>query len=751
MSAARFARTLLVSACFLLALPALAAAATYTVDSTGDQGDEPGVGCETSAGTCTLRAALTESNNSAGTRDTILFAASFDGSFADTIEPQEALPKIVDPVTIDADGVEPCLTDANIEGPCAAVAVEGSFPSLQIEADDVTIEGLAIAEGTVGIDALPGSTGLQLRGNWIGVELDGSNGGNSTGVRLGSESNGATIGGTAAVDRNVISNYTETGIHVLGSDETRIRGNYVGVRPNGVDAARGKYGVVVSDQTNKGYDSTNTEIGATAEGSALQTKACDGGCNVVAGTVAAMYLGGHAGGENGPSGPTTVHGNYVNLGADGVALLAVINSHGISASTSDALTVGGPVAGDANFVVGGNYGFFDSQSTDLVVRNNVFGLGGDRVLPLPVGGRSISVNSNEAILKSDAPEVAANTISMTAGWGIEIYSTAARVVGNEIEGADLGIETYGGPGDLIEGNLIEAPGEAGIRLANEDSVAIGNTIRGSAGAGIVVRRVDGTLVSGNRIGGEEADEENAIFDSAGDAILVIGAQSSQTEVARNHGSGNGDLFIDLSPINPKTESVGPNGGVKPPAIAVAEKGEAAGSGQKGSLVRVFVKISAAAGELGAFLGQTEVEGDGTWSLSYSVPGGTMIAATQTTPKGGTSELSPTATVAADPGPPPPPPCAPMLPVCGIYAQATITAWPKPKSTKTTAIFQFTSSAAGSTFACKLDKKAWARCGSPKIYKKLKPGKHVFQVRAVDGDGIAGPIAKRVFRVMRPGR
>jgi hypothetical protein len=53
-------------------------------------------------------------------------------------------------------------------------------------------------------------------------------------------------------------------------------------------------------------------------------------------------------------------------------------------------------------------------------------------------------------------------------------------------------------------------------------------------------------------------------------------------------------------------------------------------------------------------------------------------------------------------------------------------------------FMLGSNEAGSTFLCKLDKKAFAKCQSPKSYKNLKPGKHKFQVKASDSQGKVDP-------------
>ena len=79
-------------------------------------------------------------------------------------------------------------------------------------------------------------------------------------------------------------------------------------------------------------------------------------------------------------------------------------------------------------------------------------------------------------------------------------------------------------------------------------------------------------------------------------------------------------------------------------------------------------------------------------------------------------------------------------------QTTITKKPKKKTTKRTAKFKFTSDEAGSTFQCKLDRKKFKSCDSP-YKKKVKPGKHKFQVRAIDPAGNVDPSpAKYRWRV-----
>lgn len=62
-------------------------------------------------------------------------------------------------------------------------------------------------------------------------------------------------------------------------------------------------------------------------------------------------------------------------------------------------------------------------------------------------------------------------------------------------------------------------------------------------------------------------------------------------------------------------------------------------------------------------------------------------------------------------------------------------------------FRFAASGATATgFECKLDAKPWRECVSPKTYKHLKPGVHVFRVRAFGPDGVDPTPAMRKFRI-----
>ena len=57
---------------------------------------------------------------------------------------------------------------------------------------------------------------------------------------------------------------------------------------------------------------------------------------------------------------------------------------------------------------------------------------------------------------------------------------------------------------------------------------------------------------------------------------------------------------------------------------------------------------------------------------------------------------------------------------------------------------------GMTFQCKIDARSWSGCKSPKTYRNLKRGRHVFRVRAINSGKTDPTPAKRVFRIRRVG-
>jgi len=82
-------------------------------------------------------------------------------------------------------------------------------------------------------------------------------------------------------------------------------------------------------------------------------------------------------------------------------------------------------------------------------------------------------------------------------------------------------------------------------------------------------------------------------------------------------------------------------------------------------------------------------------------------------------------------------------------QTVIEKGPKRKTERRDARIRFSASEAGARFECKLDKRTFKPCNSPRRLKRLRPGKHRFAVRAIDGAGNVDPTpARRRWRVVR---
>jgi hypothetical protein len=79
--------------------------------------------------------------------------------------------------------------------------------------------------------------------------------------------------------------------------------------------------------------------------------------------------------------------------------------------------------------------------------------------------------------------------------------------------------------------------------------------------------------------------------------------------------------------------------------------------------------------------------------------------------------------------------------------ATITSHPLRAATANSATFKFRSDTPGSTFECRLDGRAWSDCTSPKTYKSIPYGQHVFRVRAI-ASSRTGAIAGYAWAIRR---
>lgn len=99
--------------------------------------------------------------------------------------------------------------------------------------------------------------------------------------------------------------------------------------------------------------------------------------------------------------------------------------------------------------------------------------------------------------------------------------------------------------------------------------------------------------------------------------------------------------------------------------------------------------------------------------------------------------------------PPEPPPSPTPPPATPKPNTKLGAHPAKQTRTTTARFTFSSTFAGSTFKCQLDRGPFRTCRSPKTYKHLKPRAHTFKVVASSSGGADPTPVKFSWKILRP--
>lgn len=220
---------------------------TFTVNAIADGADaSPGNGiCATSSGWCTLRAALQESNASAGS-NTINF--SLPGSGVRTIQLNGSLPTINDtsgPTTINgySQAGSAQNTAALTSNAVILVQIRGNGPTtfdcLKITSANNVIRGLAIFNCRRAFWVYGNAAdNNQFYGNFIGTDAAGTFGiaalaDNAHGIHIENSADGTQVGDTTLAGRNVISGNGQSGVGVWheGTDDTVIVNNILGLNP----------------------------------------------------------------------------------------------------------------------------------------------------------------------------------------------------------------------------------------------------------------------------------------------------------------------------------------------------------------------------------------------------------------------------------------------------------------------------------------------------------------------------------------
>ncbi|MDQ3749868.1 MAG: VCBS repeat-containing protein [Acidobacteriota bacterium] len=631
-----------------------ASAVTFTVISTNDSG----------AGS--FRQAILDANANQGT-DTIVFNIS---SGVQTIRPVTPLPNITDLIIIDG-ATQPGFSGTPfivIDG--SSVTGSGDVYGLRVTAGNSNLRSIAINNFQNGqalrIDTNGGNT---IQGCYIGVDPNGTvRRRNYSGVIIASSNN--LIGGTTAVERNVISGSSFDNIVIAGAgSNNRIQGNYIGTNAAGTAS--------LSESSGLGINIFSTGTGNIVGGTE------PGAGNLISGN---GQTGVNAGGQD-----TIVQGN--RIGTDLTGTLRVANvGIGVSIRGSNIL-VGGTTVGARNIISGNGGGGVGVSTSNTSSRPRIQG----NYIGVDITGRNILPNSfkgietnGSAIIGGTEPG-AGNVISGNGAGGITLSDFGN--IGSTVQGNFIGTDSTGtvalgnanGLGfDIRSSNNIIGGTTAAARnviSGNNTAIDIGSGTTAQLTGNIIQGNYIGTDITGttalpNRgaqaisvtgsntvIGGATEGAGNIIAYNNGVGVRITGSFGSNTgnSIRRNSFFTNGGLAIDLgasgvTPNDTCDNDTGANNLQNYPILAsvisngttTSITGSLNSTANATFVIDFFVSPtydSTNFGEGKTYIGSTNVTTAGSCSadfsatLLYPAAGSQFVTATATDSNGNTSEFS----------------------------------------------------------------------------------------------------------------
>ena len=302
------------------------------------------------------------------------------------------------------DQVEGCYVGTDASG---TAAVPNSGGGIVVDATGATIGGTASGDAnvisgneffTIAIDA----TDCLMEGNKIGTNVGGTAAVPNFGDGILVFAMGATIGGTAAGDANVISGNRGTGIDI--DAPCLVEGNDIGTDAGGTAA-------VPNSDNGIFVDASGATIGGTASGDA----------NVISGNGGngvGVYIG------LSDATDCLVEGNKIGTNAGGTA--AVPNSYdGISVFAPGA-TIGGTASGDANVISGNGFDGIDIVATDCLVEGNEIGTDAGGTAAVANSGNGIFVFAIECDDRRDGHRAPATSSRATRAMASTSTAPARR-------------------------------------------------------------------------------------------------------------------------------------------------------------------------------------------------------------------------------------------------------------------------------------------------------------------------------------
>ena len=369
--------------------------------------------------------------------------------------------------------------------------------------------GNLISGNGVGISIAAAATGTQILGNLIGTKAAGNAAlGNTTdGILLSGTT--ATVGGTVAASRNVISGNGTNGVQITGSGATGnvVIGNYIGTSSTGNAAVpNANDGVFLNGAPN------NTIGGSLA-----------GQRNIISGN----------GTRTDPANPTgsgievtsaagnVISGNYIGTNLSGGTPLS--NTLGILVNRGAAVTIGGTTAAAANVISGNALDGISivgaATTVGATVIGNFIGTNPAGSAAVPNGRDGVAISARFARI-GDVVAGSRNIISGNARDGVSL--SGANATGAVISGNSIGANAAG-TGAILNGTGVAISAGAAGNTVGGIVAGSGNLISGNTLDGVSIAADAGTnnLIQGNFIGVNTSG--NAALPNGRDGIMVAGA------------------------------------------------------------------------------------------------------------------------------------------------------------------------------------------------------------------------------------
>jgi CSLREA domain-containing protein len=734
---------------FLLFSTPPASAATIVVNSTSDATDaNPGDGvCRTSAGTCTLRAAIQEANALPGT-DTIQVPA---GTYVLTIPPANDNTAdtgdfdITAPLTINGAGASVTILDGGqppAGSPPDRTALDRLF-EIHPTAGDVTLSGLAVQGGWHEKEG--GAIYNRSQGTVRLVEVSVLNSlANSYGGGIYNE---GFEGGSLVIDRSTIAGNTTNGVG---------GGIYTSMGLVSVTGTPDANSMISGNTAANGGGIYNAGIISPASlRSRVELSHATVSANTALNNGGGLYneLEGELSLAN-----VTVSANKAAANGGGVASL----------SKTNLIVNGGIISGNTASGAGG--GVFAHTEQSVTIDGGVFSgnSSGDNDQEGGGGGLSLDGSGSVAITKS----MFLGNTAVGEGGGIAIHSSGPVTISDSIV-RDNASQTRGG-GLLNSGMIVVL---TRLTISGNTAVEDGGGIDNQSSGEFII--LDATLSSNTA-------ENGGGFVNAADSTLRVSGATFWNNRARATGGGFLHLSDGAAEIENTTLSgnvagqiggglhIDANAALHVVNTTITRNSAPAGAGVGGPIEEssnipsspLIFRNTIVAGNL---LGEDcnlaiNSEGgnlDGGITCFFQGPGdrsnvNLQLAAIADNGGPTLTHALHASSLAVDGGVDPCPAtdqrgiARPQNSACdsGAYEfegipepadeppdvtppRTTITSGPFDPTLSPTATFTFSANEPGSTFQCALDGAAFAACVSPVTYTGLAPGDHTFEIRATD--------------------